>query len=69
MRSPSMASPPSRSFTAAPLDPRVRAAAELLATVLGQDLEQREDDVFESPSSGKTVRRAHSVHSAPIHSA
>jgi hypothetical protein len=28
------------------LDPRTRQAAELLATVLGQDLEQREDDVF-----------------------
>jgi transposase len=29
-----------------PLDPRVRQAAELLATVLGQDLEQGDDDVF-----------------------
>jgi hypothetical protein len=28
------------------LDPRARQAAELLATVLGQDLEQRADDVF-----------------------
>ena len=28
------------------LDTRVRATADLLATVLGQDLEQREDDVF-----------------------
>src|SRR5271170_1884745 len=28
------------------LDPRTRQAAGLLATVLGQDLEQREDDVF-----------------------
>ena len=29
-----------------PLEPRVRQAAELLATVLGQDLEQRDDGVF-----------------------
>jgi hypothetical protein len=46
MRSRSMASPPSRSFMAARSNPRVRAAVELLATVVGQDLEPRDDDVF-----------------------
>ncbi len=61
-------------------NPRARSAAELLATVLGQDLEMLRAPQSSSssgfrktapasPSSGKTVRPAHSVHSAPIQSA